>query len=296
MKKFQTSLLREKFIIHDTASTNDAVVALSNRILVELTDGRGEVDESFAVRAQNMHCCTRIAAQIVQSYGASGSLMMRGAPYDWGALVRASCSDYEADWNPQFWAVIYYQGKVLYTQGEHHPFFDVIEKCQFSNRGEYERAIPMAEDVFRTMGKVVRINYDGNYALSVNLEPRQARIGVIVRNPAKTATFNISAMAKGAGNVSYPQCLNAAAAFLEGIQLAFMVGSNEEKIRTGRIARHSPEERQTAAGRARLVRLESEIAALEDSFDVRYRPERPSFRAILSEAETMARGTRRQKI
>ncbi len=294
MKKFSTVLLREKFIIHD-AGTHDPVIALSNRVVVELCGNDGIIDDVMIVRAQNMHCCARMAAKIVQSYTLSGSLVTRPEPYDWQATWETAVNDYERTYNPQLWIVIYHNGKVVFSKGDHHPFFDVIENCQASNRGEYEKAIPMAENVFRTMGKVVRINYDGNVALTLNLEPKQARIGVIVRSPLKTATFNFSVGTKSEKPLNFPQCIGAAAAFLEGIQLAFMIGMNEEKIKIGKIARHTKEEKQTQEARVRLSRLNSEIATLEGAYDVRYRPERPEFQDILTEAESLAKQTFRYR-
>jgi hypothetical protein len=292
MKKFQTSLLREKFVIHDAgagAATAKPVIALSNRIVAELTDPDGKVEDTLIVRAHNMHSCARLTAQILKSYRSGGSLVTRTPPYSWGPMWDLIISEYEKTYNPLLWAVVYYQGKIVFVKGDHHPFLDVIEKCQASNRGEYERAIPMAEGVFRTMGKTVRIDYDGNVALTLNLEEKQARIGVIVRGPVKTTTFNFSVTPTAKAPLNFTQCIMASAAFLEGIQLSFMIGINDEKIRIGKIERQSKEEKKTIEARQRLGRLGTEITTLEGTFDVRYRPERPDFQTMLTEAEAHAR-------
>lgn len=291
MKKFETSLLREKFVIQNaSAGATDPVIALSNRIVANLIGDDGVMDETLVVRAHNMHSCARFAARIVQSYSLDGSLITRAQPYDWKATWDTVINDYERSYNQDRWAVIYHQGRIVFSTGSHHAFFDVIEKCQANNRGEYDRAIPMAEETFRTMGKHVRINYDGNYALTINLEERQARIGVIVRSPIKSATFNFSVTGKNKSSIIFSQCILAAAAFLEGIQLAFMVGTNEEKIRIEKIKRHSKEDLQTTDARKRINHLHSEILALENTFEVRYRPERPDFAHMLNDAEKLARG------
>ncbi len=297
MAKLNTFLLREKFIIHDSSASapgsggNDQgpVIALSNRIAFDLPDDKDRPEDSFVVRAHNMHVCARLVARIMQSHTSGGSLLTRVIPFDWEAMWDTVISDFERSYNPQVWAVVYNQGKIVFSKGEYHPFFDVIEKCQASNRGEYEKSIRLAEDSFRTMGKVVRIDYDGNVALTLHLEPALARIGVIVRNPQKTATFNISVTPMAGKPLNHPQNIGAAAAFLEGIQLAFVVGMNEEKIRIGKIARPSRDEAMTREGRIRLTRLNSEISTLEGTAEVRYRPERPQFEIILAEAEKMAK-------
>jgi hypothetical protein len=85
--------------------------------------------------------------------------------------------------------------------------------------------------------------------------------------------------------------VSCSAAFLEGIQLAFLVGFNTEKIRLGIIERFSKEEKQTREAGERLVRLRHEVSNLEDTFEVRYRPEKPSFTMFLNQAETLAQKT-----
>lgn len=292
MSKFNTFLLREKFIIHDSGKAAEGpVVALSNRMVLELLDEKGKPEDTLVVRAHNMHACARLAARIIQAHESGGSLLTRAVPFDWEAAWDTAVSDYEKAFNSQLWAIVYYVGRPIFQKGEHHYFLDIIEKCQASNRGEYEKSIKMAEDAFRTMGRVVKIDYDGNVALTLTLEPKQSRIGVIVRNPTKTATFNFSVAPKGDKQLNHPQCIGAAAAFLEGIQMAFMVGMNEEKIRLGKIERHSKEDKQTREGRLRLGRLDAEISTLEGTFDVRYRPERPDFQDILADAEKLAKTT-----
>jgi len=54
------------------------------------------------------------------------------------------------------------------------------------------------------------------------------------------------------------------------------------------IVRHSVEEKHTHEAGRRLARLNGEIINLEGTFDVRYRPERPEFQRLVSEAELMA--------
>ena len=294
MKDFSTSLLREKFVIHDPYADpgehKGPVVALSNRIVLELKNERGE-PEIFAIRAQNMHSCIRVGAKLLQSHRQGGALLNRSVPYDWDAAWESTLSEYEQIFNPQRWVCIYVKGRVLFEKGEHHPLLDVIEKCQYANKGPYDDAVIMAEDAFKKTGKVVKLEYDGNVALVVNFQERHGRCGIILRGADKTTTFNFVAEQRSVPNSSafnHAQALTVAAAFLEGIQMAFLVGMNDEKIRRGLIARPSPEEKQTREARRRLSRLNAEIANLESAFDVRYRPERPEFQSIMIDAEKLA--------
>lgn len=292
MKEFDTSLLREKFVIHDPQAEETGkggpVIALSNRIVLDLKNSDDEIQETLVVRAQNMHCCTRMAAKILQSFIQGGPLLERHNPYDWDAAWDIIFNDYERVYNPQSWVSIYNKGKTIYKKGAHHALLDVIEKCNARNKGPYDDSIPMAEDAFKQTGKVVKIEYDGNVALVVNLERKQGRCGIILRGANKTTTFNFSAEAGQGKFLNFAQCMSVAAAFLEGIQLAFMVGMNDKKISMGIIERHSKEEQQTREARKRLSRFNAEIANLESSFEVRYRPERPEFPHIIIDAEKLA--------
>lgn len=299
MHQLTTSLLRERFIIHDPFSdVSDSqaggglIVAASNRLVIDLEnhDNPGATKESFIIRTQNMHSCLRMAAKVIQSYQQGGAILNRHNPYKWQAAWETSAlNEYEQSFNPQHWVSVYHNGKSVFSAGAHHPLLDVIEKCNAQNKGDYERSVPLAEEAFKRSGKVVKIDYDGNVALAVNLEKNHGRCGVIMRGPSRTTTFNFLLQSKNAAEaLNIPQVLSASAAFLEGIQLAFLVGMNEEKIRRSLIERHSVEEKQTREARQRIGRLNGEIASLEGTFEVRYRPEKPDFMRIVGESEKLA--------
>jgi hypothetical protein len=288
MTEMQTSLLREKFCIHDTDSDTyeiKSIIALSNRMVIELKGQRKEHAETFVVRAQNMHSCVRMAARIIKTFKTAGPIMSRPKPYDWEAAWDAVVNDYEYRFNPERWIAVYHMGQTIFQSGEHHPLLDVIEKCDARSKGAYDKAVLMAEDAFKQLGKSVKIEYDSNVALVINLEQQSGRFGVIMRGPTRTTTFNFSVQAKGKEPINHAQCLAAAACFLEGVQLAFMVGMNNIKLYLGIIARLSDDEKKTKDAARRLARLSSEIANLERTYEVRYRPEKPDLYAIVAEAE-----------
>ncbi len=292
MNKLSTELLREKYLVQDPTAPSDRgpVVALGNRMVVPLIDRNGEKQETLIVRAQNMHSCVRMAARLVQAFTSGGNITSRVPPYvfDWNAAWDAVSGDYEQNFNPQRWVAVYHRGKPVFEKGTRHALFDILENCAASHHGPYEECIPVAERMIQRTGKAIKIDYDGNVALVVNLTGAQGRMGIILRSPGKTTTFNFSVAAETGLVLNIPQCLNAAAAFLEGIQIAFMVGMNGEKIKRGIIARHTQEEKKTQEAALRLGRLNAEIVSLETHFDVHYRPEKPEFGTILNEAEKMS--------
>lgn len=292
MKEFSTALLREKFVIYDPAKGKDngaATIALSNRLAVELRDSEGRIAETLIVRAQNMHSAVRMVARIVQSFGQGGPLSIRRDGYDWDGAWHAIVNDYEYAHNPERWVAVYHEGKCLFSKGDHHPFLDMIEKCDQENSRDYDFAIPMAEKLFLQKGKPLKVDYDSNVALSCHFENNTGRLGIILRGPTRTTTFTFTGQSEKGKTLNIPQCLSGAAAFLEGVQLSFLVGMNTEKLHLGIIERFSKEEKQTKEGRTRLQRLKAEIETLERAFTVRYRPEKPEFHLLVIDAETLAK-------
>ncbi len=288
MKDFCTELLREKFVISTPQSqTQDGVIALSNRVVAPLQNRTGTVQETLVIRSHNMHCAVRMTARILQAFKAGGPLTTRALSYDWETVWHSILNDYETLYNPQCWIAIYHAGKCIFSAGEHHPLLDMIEKCDEDNESTYDFSISLAEELFRQTGKDFKIVHNSNVALSVHFENNQGRCGIILRSPLRTTTFTFTAQPKDEMPLNIPQCLGTCAAFLEGVQLAFQMGMNTEKIRLGLIERFSREEKQTREGKQRLTRLNDEILTLEKTFKIHYRPEKPEFHHIMMDAERL---------
>lgn len=299
MADFNTTLLREKFVIRDAFSDNKPrrqqetppVIALSNRIVLPLVSKDGLASETLIVRAQNMHTCTRMAARIVGEFQDVGPILTRQRPFDWKYAWLSITKGYEQKYNPNRWVAVYHKGRVIYEDGEtqRHPFLDIIEQCDARNPDDYEKAVHVAEDAFRQAGKIVTIQHDSNVALVLNYTPEEARSGVIVRGPNRTMTFNFTAKAKAGRPVKISQCLSVAAAFLEGIQLAFQVGMIRQKQVYDMIDAGSEESSKGRESSEKLGRLNGAIQQFENLLEVTYRPDRPDFGNMIDEAQVFAK-------
>ncbi len=289
MSDLNMSLLREKFTIRDSRGEDIAghpVTALSNRMVIPLHDDRGRKVETFIVRAQNMHSCARMASKIISSYQRMGPILNRPIPFDWDVTWDGMIEEYERQYNSARWICVYANGKLIYKSGSHHIFLDLIEKCDDENRDNYDNAVILAEKAFSKAGKVVTIEHDSNVALVLNVKAYEARCGIILRGAAKTATFNFIAETRDEENViNSANCLSVAASYLEGIQLAYVIGSINEKVKLGLLEQYSDDWRKAESARRRLGRLNAEIRSFENRLDVRYRPEKPEFGMIVEEAE-----------
>ena len=291
MTEFRTSLLREKFTITERANKKaEPVIALSNRIVVPLTSEDKIDNETFIVRTQNMHSCARLAAAIAKEFFERGTIANRAIPLPWKEIWTDVIKGYERDWNENIWCAIYHNGRVIYRSGEHHPFLDIIEQCDAANKQEYSKSIAFAEDAFSKAGKDVDIDHDSNVALVTSCTPEQAKCGIIVRAASGTTTFNYTATP----NLKYKKPIHAhttltvAAAFLEGVQLSFLVGLLNKKNEYKLLEKFSDEDRQFKRADNRLKNLDRAIGMYEQQFNVSYRPDRPTFNDMVEKAEKIA--------
>ena len=297
MSEFNTSLLREKFVIRDAmpagAADRQSIIALSNRLAMPLQTEDGKTHEEFIVRAQNMHTCARLAAQISRDFHEKGPILTRRRPFDWKYAYLAITKGYEKKWNPNRWVAVYHKGRILFEDGaaHRHPFLDIIEQCDARNKGDYEKSVKVAEDAFKQAGKLVTIEHDSNIALVMTVTKTEGKCGVILRGPNHTTTFNFIARPRAGRNVNPSQCLTAAAAFLEGIQLAFFVGMAQEKLRYELISPTSEEAKQAREAGEKIGRLNGAVQQFENLLDVTYRPDRPNMPAMIDIAKEFARKT-----
>ncbi len=294
--EFHTSLLREKFVLTEPGKDSvPPVVAMSNRMAVTLVTPSGKETETYVVRTQNMHSCVRVAAAIAKEFDERGPIQGRMTEFKWDYLWKDVIKGYERDWNKDIWGAIYSRGKKLFESSEHHPFLDIIEKCDAINKtGDYDESVKFAEKAFQQAGKTVKIIHDANVALIIkiknNEEVREARCGVILRGAGGTTTFNytVSPKKEGAEMITAPTLMTVSAAFLEGVQLAFTVGLLNKKRELGLIVKYTEEDRKAEKSTSRLINLNTAISRIEQKFTVQYRPERPHFAEMVDDAEGKA--------
>lgn len=288
-----TSLLREKFTIREKTTHQDdkalKIVCPSTRMSINLQSGELP-KESYVIRSYNMHSGTRIAAKIIHDYEKNGPIMSRSISIDWTELWDNSLSSYERIHHANRWVAVYHKGIPIFSFGEYHSFLDVIEKCDFLNKGNYDKSIKIAEQAFRQAGKDTTITCDSTVALISILGKDSGRCSMVIRGPDNTTTFNYALKPLDKKeNLNIPQGLSTAADFLEGVQLAYMVGFNSEKLNQGVISKYSDEEKKMIKARERLTELDGLINSMERRCKVRYRPERPDFETLIFQTEKHAK-------
>ena len=291
MTDFQSSLLREKFTITETENADaDPIIAVSNRMAVNLTSDDGIDNETFIIRTQNMHSCARFSAAILKDFHEHGTLANRTSKVAWDIIWEDVIKGYERDWNEDIWCAVYHKGRLVYQDGVHHPFLDIIEQCDAAQKNEYNQSVVLAEEIFGQAGKRVKIKHDSNVALILSIKDELAKAGVIVRSGAGTTTFNFTAepLKKNPKPLHPYTVISVAASFLENIQLGFFVGLMNKKLEYKLFAQFSDEDRKHKRATIRLGNLNKAINNFENHFDVKYRPDRPTNTNIVQQAEEAA--------
>lgn len=284
--EINTTLLRERFVIRDTENESESpIVAVSNRLSLPLYDGNGDLTDTLVIRAQNMHDCLRMTAQLLQSFIRQGPLLSRNNPFDFAEAWEKSCSDYEIFYNKNRWIAVYHKGIKTFSAGTHHNFLNVIEKCDSKNPGNYDRSVKIAEDAFGKMGRKIAISYEANIGMVLNIKPEIGRCGLVYRGVEKNSTFNFTAEPAESQTVSPVHCINICACFLEGLQLSYLIGTTNEKIRSSLIKKFSSEEKQAEQALGRIEQLNVELGVFESRYKLRFRPEKPEFSQAITDAE-----------
>lgn len=286
MMLLNTSLLRERFTVTENNSNQKPIQALGNRILLPLKSTNGEISERFVIRSHSMHMALMMAARITGEFYGHGPIMSRTIKLQWQDIWYDISSDFERPHTPNTWISIYHNGHPIFQDGEHHPFLDIIEQCDIKNRDEYDRAIPMAIEVFKEAGKDVKIDHEVNIASVIGTMDETTRCGLILRTPDKTSTFNFTlSVDRKTDSTPKPQHgLELAAIYLEAIQLSVTAGFTDAKIEQGHIRETTPEAQRAKASYKRIGKLNQSIDGFENMYAVRYRPEKPDFAEILKGA------------
>lgn len=289
--KIDTSLLRERFVIEEKSSRDDAkalkLTVPSTRMSINLQAGEMP-EESYVVRSGNMHSCTRLVSQLVSEYDKGGPLLSRAVAIDWSELWHNATSAHERLYNNERWYAIYHKGKIIYSEGKHHPFLDIIEKCDVINKGDYDKSIKMAESAFSQAGKNVDIECDSNVALVAIIGRDKGRCSMVLREPGHTTTCNYS-IKPLKKKINLAQGLSTAADVFEGVALSFVIGKNGEELEQGLIEKYSDKDREARDARKRVYEINAQISSFENRYEIRYRPERPDFDRMIANAERFIR-------
>ncbi len=288
-----TSLLREKFVIDEKKSNDNAklmrIIAMSNRMPLRLQAGE-MAPEDLVLRSSNMHSCARFAGLLVAEYERAGPVVGRAKSIHWHDIWDKALSSFERLHNPDRWITVYHKGNIIFSEGHHHPFLDIVEKCDLINKGDYEKSIRMAESAFSQAGKDVSIDFESNVALVCAINRQEARSSMIIRSQGRTNTFNCAFKPHQEGDqIKVVHGLSISADVLEAVQLCYRIGEISEFLNMGLVQKHSDDHRMMTAAKKRLGELNIQISSIERIYHIRYRPERPNFDHIIAMTERYIR-------
>ena len=278
------SLLREKFTIRDLGTDGSSVIALGNRMQV----GLPKETIPLVVRGHSMHMTLKYVAEILKHLSYISHVENIETLLDWEKLWEKITTPYEAENVPDTWICIYFKGKILFQFSHHHTFFDVIERAEYKNiksSFQYEKSIIVAQNAFRQMGRSVMIDQESHVGFVLDPDPKEMRFAIILRTPEQKATFIVRMSVNKKYNL-HPYdyvCLQLAADYIEGINMAVRAGFLEKDISSGLVSEYSDAGKLYKKILKRLKTTETGINSAENKYTVRYRPEKPDFKIIQKE-------------
>lgn len=290
MTKLNTHVLRERFTLRNPNAEDDAMVIGSNRMILPLINHEGNIHDTLIIRGKLAHEVIRLAAALLKEFQDNGPFLNRQPAFDWDSFFDALRRDFDKSYHKENWLTVYRKGKPVFTHGAHHPFLDIIEQCDVKNSDEYDFSVAMAEQAFRDAGKSISIDHLSTIALVINVLEDSIRCGVIHRGANKTSTFNFHATLLDDVTKDNPKAVDLAhtirvcASFIEGLNLAFIVGQLDAKSKKTNFDSQSAEAAQLQAAKKLIQSIDTEIDQYLESYSVRFRPERPDLELAVKDA------------
>ena len=283
MKDFSAQLTREKFDLHpdpkDEEDGKAMTTAVGNRLEIKLSSKKNEEEAKFIVRAQNMQTCLRIGAHVGYHYFEYGDLPKSGRNrFEWRHIFKSVTEVYEEKWNPEIWAAIYQNGRVLYKEGaKYEAFLDIVELCMAYEKIDYSAVVHTLEAMFDKAKRPIHIDYDPDPVVKLNGNGREARLNIVRRGPKGKEIVKMQIKRKETRDVRMSPCLTAAAAVVEAYQLGFFVAKVNEMMHHAMLTLSNPEAVQGDHASRRITRMEEALEDFEQMYNVAYRPKAPNF-------------------
>lgn len=290
MLRFNSTLLREKFLIEEAGThgsqsnaKGDTVTAVSNRITVPVRNKKGEMIQEFVVRTHTMHSCMRMAARIVEALIKAGTRSAPLSDFNWHDTWSEIMTDKQIAFDPDYWCVVYRNGDIAFQDKRHNVFFDVIEKFAFKFDIEYEASVIEAEKAFMRAGKKVNIQHDSQIAAIIDIRDKESKAGIILRSPKRVTTCNIIASSRDNETDHITTAFDICSKYLEGIHHGFIIGLQESLINSKKAESVTRAEAIIEKSRDRIIDIQNRIKKIEREFQIQYRPEKPSFKKVISD-------------
>jgi hypothetical protein len=232
--------------------------------------------EPLIIRGHSMHMTLRYGAELLRQSSYVNRIESLNSFFKWDDLWKKLIKPFESENTPETWIVVYHRGEIVFQDNYHHQFFDVIEQCEFKNHNKsekYEHSIIMAQNAFKKMGRNVLIEQESHVGFILDDGVKELRFAVILRLPWQRATF-VARMAENKKNKKNPHnfvALNLAADYIEGINMA---------VRSGFLEKSKKDAKLNNLIQKRLNSLSIAISQAEAQYILRYRPEKPDFKAI----------------
>ncbi len=283
---FKAKLVRERFVVtpkKKNVSDDDVRIALANRLNFTCYDQYGKKKADFIIRAQNIHTALRIGARIAEHWYNHGHLNKTGRErFNWDQVYTGATRDYEQRWNPDCWACVYKNGRVIRetTPQHNNEILNIIEQVFAHEKCSYQHIPWIAQRLFAQAKRTVDIDYDSNTAMELMGNAGSIKSHILYRDTEGRSELQLdmsqktSRYVKGAkgAKVKLHECLDIAAILFEGLQLGFVVGRSNFEISNGLISLGHRDSVQADFALRRIKMLDTALKNQKNLHQLNFKP------------------------
>lgn len=279
MDFFNTALLREKIVINNQSGPQSggkasSVIIKSNRVAFLL--GEEPFVENVVIRAQNMHTTLRLAAILIKEHNNKGQLLARKVPLNWEAVWKSAVSEYDKRFDPDIWGTVYINGNPVFRTVA-SPFADVVEKCALLSLDNYYATMDITEEALEKVGRACEVDHQATVAATIKNKGSEVDCGIMYRAGGNNTVFSYHVSGGLNKNSRLEQAIGFTAAYLEMCALSYFIETTQNKVKSGEVAKVSPEVAQLRAAIAHKNFINRAVNDFEKAYKVVYKPQKPNF-------------------
>ena len=220
----------------------------------------------------------RFAAEVIKFISTNSALDPRNTEHSvWEGVWKRTLSTYEQEFNgDKLWGLLYIDGMPVFKTHKKR-IADIIEKCAAANHQRYEYNAAFVEYVLREFGWKAKVVHENSIAGMLMKDQKTIKGSINPRLGIDSSVFSY----KMTGDILDIDRVYAAfcleAIFLEAGNLCYQINEWGPMVESKKISPRNLRARQLHRAKQHLQLLAREVRAIEGTYTIVYRPERPGF-------------------
>lgn len=280
---------REKTIFG--SESEPRFVIKSNRTAFTLS--KAPITERIVVRGKTLAGTVRMTSLVAGAFLRSRTAFREEKPPDFAGHMERLQSPYENTYIGDNWVSVHINGKLYFTtmpveadrdvtsaNATSHDIMDLIEQAA---KGREELPGPLVRDAIKGLVGEIEVKHESQTAVVVSESSTAIRVAVLERDSGSRRSVSMTVLTDKTP-VRFPALLVTTADIIESMNLADVIQ------RAAKAPESVPGDRLIAAMSRRRQMLDG-IRGFERAYQVRYRPDRPTFFEMVVPPQVLKRAT-----